>query len=506
MKKQFPKILVVIGFLFLYNNVYAQNSFCYPLATNLVSQETNQPSLEALANSQGNTGSFVSLLANNNLCSSNENMSLYYFEDNAGLRFDNSNNYIDCSYTLEMTFKLETFPTLFDPAWIRILGFSNDDTGVFFYKVPFFGDIVLEFWENNTQLLQCPLGFFNEQDWYKLILVRDCEGQVQVYVNCELMCTYDDATTNLFLPKNTTGNQIIFFQDDPTTLAAESSSGWVKNIKISDFAQTSDEVISACDCPCEELVGCEIVLNALSTTCNPDDVMISSDTLTHDCSCACDTILMTEVTLLPSDSIFIENTTCDEDAVGVDIQNLQNVFGCDSIVIKNTILEESPYLEDSIILADSGISNGSISISIGGGLPPYSYLWTNDNDTPTISGLTGGSYMVTVTDQNGCTLVLDFEVEIVNALLDPSILEYRIFPNPVHSSDFLFIQFHNTKTRHLQIELFDVSGRIHFHKELFATRNTFQFVLEMSFERGIYFLQIKDNEGRSDVKKIVLLN
>ncbi|MBI4645093.1 MAG: PKD domain-containing protein [Bacteroidia bacterium] len=48
-------------------------------------------------------------------------------------------------------------------------------------------------------------------------------------------------------------------------------------------------------------------------------------------------------------------------------------------------------------------NNGSISITISGGSPPYSYLWSNGATTQNISGLAAGTYEVTVTDQNGCT-------------------------------------------------------------------------------------------------------
>ncbi len=37
------------------------------------------------------------------------------------------------------------------------------------------------------------------------------------------------------------------------------------------------------------------------------------------------------------------------------------------------------------------------------GTPPYSYLWSNGAVTPEITGLTQGTYTVTVTDANGCT-------------------------------------------------------------------------------------------------------
>ena len=50
-----------------------------------------------------------------------------------------------------------------------------------------------------------------------------------------------------------------------------------------------------------------------------------------------------------------------------------------------------------------GGSTGLLAAVGGGGTSPYSYLWSNSATTGTISGLTIGTYGVTVTDHNGCT-------------------------------------------------------------------------------------------------------
>lgn len=47
-------------------------------------------------------------------------------------------------------------------------------------------------------------------------------------------------------------------------------------------------------------------------------------------------------------------------------------------------------------------NNGAAIVFGSGGTPPYSYLWSNAATTQSISGLTAGSYSVTVTDANGC--------------------------------------------------------------------------------------------------------
>ncbi len=59
-----------------------------------------------------------------------------------------------------------------------------------------------------------------------------------------------------------------------------------------------------------------------------------------------------------------------------------------------------------------GAGDGSVSVDIGGGLPPYEYEWsTGATDVTEITGLDGGTYTVTVTEQGGCSRTYTFVVE-----------------------------------------------------------------------------------------------
>lgn len=58
----------------------------------------------------------------------------------------------------------------------------------------------------------------------------------------------------------------------------------------------------------------------------------------------------------------------------------------------------------------TGSSNGSANVTASGGTIPYSYNWSNGVTTSSNNNLITGTYTVTVTDGNGCTITCGYEV------------------------------------------------------------------------------------------------
>lgn len=74
----------------------------------------------------------------------------------------------------------------------------------------------------------------------------------------------------------------------------------------------------------------------------------------------------------------------------------------------------SACLSAVITDAPCGQAGGAIDLTVGGGSAPFSYLWSNGATTEDISGLTPGSYSVTVTDAGGLTFSKTFVVNASN--------------------------------------------------------------------------------------------
>lgn len=94
-----------------------------------------------------------------------------------------------------------------------------------------------------------------------------------------------------------------------------------------------------------------------------------------------------------------------------------HIMACNVIVITATVINEN----------NCGLGpNGSIDIDIIGGDAPYTFSWTNGDTIEDISGLSAGTYGVTVYDSNGCDGVAAFVVGSAPAL---TLTDNSIYPS-----------------------------------------------------------------------------
>ncbi len=77
----------------------------------------------------------------------------------------------------------------------------------------------------------------------------------------------------------------------------------------------------------------------------------------------------------------------------------------------------------------NGATNGSVDFTPSGGTPPYTYLWSNSATTKDLSGLSAGTYTITVNDNasHSCTRTA--------SMLQPSTLGVILTPHHITCHD-----------------------------------------------------------------------
>jgi hypothetical protein len=130
----------------------------------------------------------------------------------------------------------------------------------------------------------------------------------------------------------------------------------------------------------------------------------------------CDSVVTVVIETLFNVETFETITICPEDMADIfgDMTNVPGVYdsifvaanGCDSTHTITLELFESPQISSITSTAVSCFegSDGTASVEVEGGLSPYTYLWSNNDGTANIENQAAGTYSVTITDANGCTV------------------------------------------------------------------------------------------------------
>jgi hypothetical protein len=77
--------------------------------------------------------------------------------------------------------------------------------------------------------------------------------------------------------------------------------------------------------------------------------------------------------------------------------------GCISSAAINIVIPAQMNVTTTNVNPACGFSNGTITANASGGIAPYTYLWTGGQTNQTRTGVSNGTYTVTVMDSRGCT-------------------------------------------------------------------------------------------------------
>ncbi|MBN1651686.1 MAG: SprB repeat-containing protein [Bacteroidales bacterium] len=114
----------------------------------------------------------------------------------------------------------------------------------------------------------------------------------------------------------------------------------------------------------------------------------------------------------------------DNDTYNPDNENLKAGDYFVAVIDKNGQRKEANYtvsepseisITDSLFIGDG--TNGSVSIDVNGGIPPYTFLWSNGATTKDIANLSYGEYTLTVMDASNCQV--QKSMQLINPLAVP---------------------------------------------------------------------------------------
>ena len=95
--------------------------------------------------------------------------------------------------------------------------------------------------------------------------------------------------------------------------------------------------------------------------------------------------------------------------VSVTITDNNGCTKTDSVAIAEpTLLTVSSININQVLCFND--SNGSEGITVGGGITPYTFLWSNGDIHQVADSLSAGNYSITVTDNIGCTATNNFQI------------------------------------------------------------------------------------------------
>ena len=161
----------------------------------------------------------------------------------------------------------------------------------------------------------------------------------------------------------------------------------------------------------------------------------------------------------------------------------------DSISITGAVTNASAF----------GASDGSISLTVSGGTPSYTYAWNSGTGADNTS-LASGNYCVTITDTHTCSVSDCFTVSQPSGITETDVAEKFIV---YQTGDYLFVNAELQSAVTSAVQVRDIMGRVLFNS---IPETTSLIQMQIPFGRissGWYIVTIVTEQGAISKKIIV---
>jgi gliding motility-associated-like protein len=178
------------------------------------------------------------------------------------------------------------------------------------------------------------------------------------------------------------------------------------------FGSTTQSVVALCAgtyiVTITDALGCSTTLTIPISNVNGPNVSVSSINAT--CSGVCDGSATATVSGFNPPYTYLwapgGQTTSGVSGLCAGTYTVQVTDNAGCITVSAVTITDNPSISISTTINNTscnGSCDGSAIALPSGGLPPYSYLWSNGATTNAVAGLCAGNYTITVTDANGCS-------------------------------------------------------------------------------------------------------
>ncbi|MFH1321411.1 MAG: T9SS type A sorting domain-containing protein, partial [Bacteroidota bacterium] len=180
----------------------------------------------------------------------------------------------------------------------------------------------------------------------------------------------------------------------------------------------------------------------------------------------------------------------------------------DSTITATVTISELPSTLAATAIATSTDQipcNGTATADATGGNPPYTYQWDDPGSQASITatGLCGGLYTVTVTDNSGSTTTASATVDVIPGISDvDNENRIEIYPNP--NKGIFNLEIYLEENEDITIGIFDMRGQLIYSDQTGNFSGLIEKQIDLSgYSGSIYHLQVITKEGVINRKVVI---
>lgn len=143
-----------------------------------------------------------------------------------------------------------------------------------------------------------------------------------------------------------------------------------------------------------------------------------------------------------------------------------------------------------------GASDGAIDLTITGGVPPYTVYWSNGANTEDLNNVSAGTYLVYVTNADGCITTLSVTVQQPNLVVSDidAGTHIAVYPNPTNDNLTLSIRSENL-LNNVYIQVYNNIGQQVLSKSVNPNKKDIDETISLNeLAKGNYFIKVLVND------------